>query len=87
MPFLREGKWQWYYSPNVKPWMKLIGTTANCLWGYKMKNKSDEKWGLEGAGRIYRESSGQMYFTSQRRLLELKRNFRKKPQNQNKDPQ
>ncbi|MDA0692083.1 MAG: hypothetical protein O3C58_09460 [Nitrospinae bacterium] len=52
-----------------------------------MKTKIDEKWGLEGMGRINRESSGQMYFTSQRKLLELKRNLRKKTQNQNKDHQ
>jgi hypothetical protein len=49
-----------------------------------MKNKNDGRWGLAGMGRIHRESSGQMYFTSQRRLLELKRNLRKKTQDQNK---
>jgi hypothetical protein len=64
--------------------MKQIGRATNCLWGYKMKNKIDEKWGLEGMSRVHRESSGQMYFTSQRRLLELKRNLRKKTQDQNK---
>lgn len=84
MLFLREGKWRWYYFSNVKPWMKLVGRTTNCLWGYKMKNKNDERWGFEGASWINRESSGQMYFTSQRRLLELKRNLRKKIQSQNK---
>lgn len=46
-----------------------------------MKSKRIENWFSEKTCRVNRESPGQMYFTSQRKLLELKRNLKKNCQN------